>query len=61
MLLHFKENLEENREKVSGVVKKFLKPWMEPIESMTSENRKLLAYLIYMADTQEYGVYLLPL
>ncbi len=45
MLLHFKENLEENRE-VSGVVKDFLKIWIESIESMTFKDKKLSAYLI---------------
>ncbi len=36
MLLHFKENLEENRE-ISGVVKNYLKLWIASIESMTSK------------------------
>ena len=49
MLSHFKENL-EMQTGVSDIVKNFLKIWIESIESMSSRDKKMLAYLIYMAE-----------
>ncbi len=49
MLRHFKENL-EMQGGVSDILKNFLRIWIESVERMASKDKKLLAYLIYMAE-----------
>ncbi len=49
MLSHFKENL-EMQEGVSDILKNFLRIWIESVEKMPTKDKKLLAYLIYMAE-----------